>query len=157
MTKSTLFSLAASSVGVGTLLGGADAGDDRPDKECTGEFDSPLPSPSDRDAVGARGGSKFSTRGRLIGSSLPGFSLNLSPPVDGLISGRLVIPEGRVERCSTCGFAPGKGEGKGGESSSRSRLFDPLIPLDAGIRGPLTIVLGGGSTGRGSENRVEAC
>lgn len=146
MTKSTLFSLAASSVGVAVRLGEPAAGEDRPVIDRPEEVAVPLP--KDNAAVGARGGSKFSTRGRLIVSSRLGPSLNLSPVVVGLGSGRLTILAGNVERDGTYGRAPGKGEGSG-DSSSRSRLFEVLIPLDAGIRGPSTTFFGGGSTGRG--------
>lgn len=108
MTNNTLLSLAASSAGVAVRLAGPDDGEDLDDRDGPEEL---RPCPRAKAAVGARGGSKFSTRGRLIVSSLPGSSLNLSLVVVGLGSGRLRILAGIVERCMTCGRAPGRGEG----------------------------------------------
>lgn len=139
LTKSKLLSRAASPAGSGLrageeIRGGAGA----PGVALVGGR---CVDPRLREAVGARGGSKFSTRGLLIGSSLFGSSLKRSLATDVLVvEGLSSRCFGSPDRSAMCGRAPGIGDASG-DASSRALFALVRMPFEAGIRGPSTTLL----------------
>lgn len=149
LTKSTLLMRAASSAGVR----GREAADcDRFEGGIEGE--AVRLTPRLRAAVGADGGTKFLTRGFIIGASFP-FSCRYRSVVTGAAGSGCNIFTGRAARSGTAGRAPGKGAGRG--DVARGPLSLCLIPFDAGIRGPCTVFSGGGLTVQGFSNGFGDC